>query len=86
MMYGLELNHHIFATVPRIKLPLLLIKCNEVSDTRSNSLVFFDPKWIFQQGDWYDVVICVYGSYPYQEKVLTDFITKLHEDPHQLKV
>lgn len=62
-------------TISKYNLDDFLRKLNEMS---SNKIVFrLEAAFIFERNNSYDVVVNYYGSYPYQERILEEFVMEL---------
>lgn len=59
--------------IRRPKLDLFLVQLSMLSGEHLS----FEAEYIFKAGDYYDVVVNYYGSYPYQETQLEKFVEEL---------
>lgn len=59
--------------IPKNKLDLFLVRL----DFDSRELINFEAKYIFQNGKFYDVVVNYYGSYPFVENCIDEFVEEM---------
>ena len=67
--------------IPKEKLDLLLVKLRMSNE----NLIYFEAEYIFQDGNFYDVIVNTFGSYPYVENEIDKFVDKLAEAEEGLK-
>lgn len=60
-------------TIPQDRLDLFLVQLNMLS----GAVLQLEAAYIFQKDGLYDVIVNYYGSYPYQETKLIEFINKI---------
>ncbi len=65
-------------TIPKYQLDLLLKKLKDLSGNKI--LLQLEAAFIFERIYNYDVVVNYYGSYPYQERILEEYINELQTE------
>lgn len=75
-MIGRVINAQMFFTIPRVKLKIFLYRIYELATDRR--LVYYEAEYIFQQGEFYDVIVNEYGSSPWARGLLEEFAKDLN--------